>query len=155
VFSASKKYSSAILGVYQLKRVEEFIAKRNEAAEVYNEELAKLDLVQTVKCVPSGRCSYYKFPLILDSSLDELKFTTLLDKKYEIETGNVFYPPCHMQTVYEKLGGKCARNLSVAEEILARTITLPMHLAMEQREAKHVTDSIQSLLQHVMRVPSF
>jgi dTDP-4-amino-4,6-dideoxygalactose transaminase len=81
--------------------------------------------------------------------LDKLKFTTLLDKKYEIETGNVFYPPCHMQTVYGELGGECTRNLSVAEEILARTITLPMHLAMEQRKARHVTDSIQSLLKHV------
>lgn len=140
---------SAILGIYQLRRVEEFIAKRNEIAEVYDEGLAELDLVRTVKCVPHGRCSYYKYPLTLGASVDKAKFTTLLDREYQIETGNVFYPPCHMQTIYERLGGTCARNLSVAERILANTITLPMHVAIGHKEAKHVVCSIRSLLQGI------
>jgi len=140
---------SAILGIFQLRRVEEFIAKRNGIAKVYDEGLANLDLVQTVKCAPRSRCSYYKYPLTLDAGVDKTKFTATLDKKYQIETGNVFYPPCHMQTVYERLGGMCARNLSVAEKILAGTITLPMHVAMEHKDAEHVVCSVQSLLQRV------
>jgi dTDP-4-amino-4,6-dideoxygalactose transaminase len=81
--------------------------------------------------------------------VDKAKFTALLDKEYQIETGNVFYPPCHMQTVYERLGGMCARNLSVAERILASTITLPMHVAMGHKDAEHVVCSVRSLLQHL------
>ena len=140
---------SAILGIYQLRRVEEFVAKRNEIARVYDEGLAKLDPVRTVKCAPRGRCSYYKYPLTLGASVDKAKFTALLDKEYQIETGNVFYPPCHMQTVYERLGGMCARNLPVAERILASTITLPMHVAMGHKDAEHVVCSVRSLLQHL------
>jgi dTDP-4-amino-4,6-dideoxygalactose transaminase len=138
---------SAILGIYQLRRVEEFITKRNEIARVYDEGLVDLDAVRTVKPVPNGRCSYYKYPLTLVASVDKAKFTALLDKEYQIETGNVFYPPCHMQIVYESLGGTCARNLPVAERILASTITLPIHVAMGHKDAEHVVCSIRSLLQ--------
>jgi dTDP-4-amino-4,6-dideoxygalactose transaminase len=139
---------SAVLGIYQLRRVGEFITRRNEIARVYDEGLAKLDLVRTVKCVPNGRCSYYKYPLILDASVDKAKFTALLDKEYKIETGNVFYPPCHMQTVYEQLANR-RLSLSTAETTLSRTITLPIHAEMSTAEADCVVKAINSLLARV------
>ena len=135
---------SAILGIYQLRRVEEFIAKRNEIARVYDDELDKIDLVKTVKCVPNGRCSYYKYPLTLSDGVDKTEFTGVLEKEYGIETGNVFYPPCHLQPAFNK--SDCsAVELSTSERILSRTITLPMHAAMNEADAKYVTDSISFL----------
>ena len=41
---------SAILGIYQLKRIEEFIARRNKIAAVYNEAFDKISTMRTVKC---------------------------------------------------------------------------------------------------------
>jgi dTDP-4-amino-4,6-dideoxygalactose transaminase len=140
---------SAILGTYQLRRIEEFIAKRNEVARVYNETLDDLDLVRTVKCAPNGRCSYYKYPLTLSASVDKAKFTELLYTKHKVETGTVFYPPCHMQNVYKRLGGTSAGHPSVAERILAKTITLPMHAAITDKEANYVVGCIRSLLKSI------
>ncbi len=137
---------SAILGIHQLKRSEEFIAKRNRIAKIYNDELSRINSVRVIKCSPDSRCSYYKYPLTLDDSIDKMKFTDLLDKEYGIETGNVFYPPCHLQTVYKKLyAGTNGCDLPTSERVLYRTITLPMHAAMTDEDAKYVTESVSSL----------
>jgi dTDP-4-amino-4,6-dideoxygalactose transaminase len=59
-----------------------------------------------------------------------------------IETGTVFYPPCHMQPVYkkQKLNGL---PLPVAEEVLARTVTLPMHFALNDLEVLDVIENVR------------
>jgi dTDP-4-amino-4,6-dideoxygalactose transaminase len=135
---------SAILGIFQLKRAEEFIAKRNEIADIYNKELDKLDYVRTVKCAKNSRCSYYKYPLTLDAEVNKAKFTEELLKQHGVETGNVFYPPCHMQLAYDKVKAEgLSLDLSVSEEILARTITLPMHAGMSRKDAELVVEGVQ------------
>ena len=90
---------SAILGLHQLRRVEEFIARRNKIADAYNEALDKIGTLHTVKCSMGCRSSYYKYPVVLDGKLDKIEFTRLLFEDFGVETGNVFYPPCHLQAV--------------------------------------------------------
>ena len=137
---------SAILGIYQLRRIEEFIAKRNEIAKIYDEELDKIDEVKTIERASNSRCSYYKYPMTLGEKVDKTKFTQLLEKEFGVETGNVFYPPCHLQTVYKKLYPETADGrLSTSERVLSRTITLPMHAAMTGQDATYVTESVRSL----------
>jgi len=134
---------SAILGIYQLKRAEEFITKRNEIADIYNEELDKLDCVRTIKVATNARCSYYKYPLTLDRKIDKAKFTGSLHKEYRVETGNVFYPPCHLQSFYKEGRVYVKReSLDTSEEVLARTITLPIHAGMSGQDAEHVANSV-------------
>jgi perosamine synthetase len=131
---------SAILGIYQLKRLEEFLARRNAIAERYNQVLDEIDGLHTIK-VPSGyRCSYYKYPLTLDSKIDKTKFTRMLFEDFGIETGNIFYPPCHLQAVYKKLGATTYGSLLTAERVLSRTITLPMHVGLTDDDVNYVLD---------------
>jgi dTDP-4-amino-4,6-dideoxygalactose transaminase len=134
---------SAVLGIYQLRRLDEFIERRNRIAAQYD---AALDLPGTFSIVksPSGfRGSYYKYPLILDRRLDKSAFTKRLIGDYGIETGNIFYPPCHMQGVYRKLGAFTYSSLSVSEDVLARTITLPMHVGLSDEEVDFVVDHVK------------
>jgi perosamine synthetase len=131
---------SAILGIYQLRRIEEFVARRNSVAERYNQALDKIGGLRTIK-VPAGyRSSYYKYPLILDSKIDKAKFTRILFEDFGIETGNIFYPPCHLQTVYKKLGAVSYASLLTAESVLSRTITLPMHVGLTDDDVNYVLD---------------
>ena len=133
---------SAILGIYQLKRLEEFITRRNEIAKSYDEALEKIDVVQTVKCPAGYRSSYYKYPLILDAKLDKVEFTRMLFQDFGVETGNIFYPPCHLQAVYKKIGAFSYGNLLTAERVLYRTITLPMHVGLTDADVDYVLDKV-------------
>jgi dTDP-4-amino-4,6-dideoxygalactose transaminase len=138
---------SAILGISQLKRVEEFISRRNKIADAYNEALDKIGRMRTVKCPMGYRSSYYKYPLILDEKLDKGEFTRLLFQDFGIETGNIFYPPCHLQTVYRKLGVASYGSLLTSELVLSRTITLPMHVGLTDEDVNYVLDKVAFLAQ--------
>ena len=136
---------SSIIGLYQLRRIEEFIGRRNKIAEVYNEALDKIGTLRTVKCSMGYRSSYYKYPLILEGKLDKTEFTRLLFQDFGVETGNVFYPPSHLQPVYKKLGVYSYGNLLTSEQVLSRTITLPMHVGLTDEDIDYVVDSIAFL----------
>ncbi len=137
---------SAVLGQYQLKRLDEFIMRRNQIADKYNEAFDKIDALQTVKCAPGTLSSYYKYPLILGSGIDKAALTKRLLDEFGVETGNVFYPPCHMQAVYKKLGAFSYGSLSAAEQVLARTITLPMHVGLSDANVDFVVDKVKFLV---------
>lgn len=136
---------SAVLGIYQLKRLDEFIARRNEIAKSYDAALNVPGSFSTVKTPADNVCSYYKYPLILDSKIDKASFTKHLFEDFGIETGNIFYPPCHMQGVYKKLGAFTYGPLSVSEEVLARTITLPMHTGLSDDDVAFVIDKVKAV----------
>jgi perosamine synthetase len=132
---------SAILGVHQLSRIEEFIARRNQIAKAYNEAFNHIKEVSTINCAKENRCSYYKYPLTLSPKISKDRFVRMLSAQ-GIETGTVFYPPCHMQPVYkkQKLNGL---PFPVAEEVLARTVTLPMHFALNDLEVLDVIENVR------------
>jgi dTDP-4-amino-4,6-dideoxygalactose transaminase len=138
---------SAILGIFQLERLEEFIAKRNTIAAAYNEALDKIGTISTIKCPTGWRSSYYKYPLILDSKIGKAEFTNRLFQDFGVETGNVFYPPCHLQAVYKKLGVVSYGSLLTSEQVLYRTITLPMHVGLTDEQVDYVLDKVTLLAQ--------
>jgi perosamine synthetase len=136
---------SAILGISQLKRLDEFVDRRNQIAQKYDQVLDKVGSVQTIKSPSGFRSSYYKYPLTLNAEIDKQKLTGTLMQDFGVETGNIFYPPCHMQGVYKKLGAFSYGSLETAEQVLARTITLPMHVALSDSDVEYVLDKVASL----------
>lgn len=140
---------SAILGIYQLKRLDEFITRRNQIAQTYNAAFEKSDAVKTVKCPEGSRCSYYKYPLIISDKIDKAEFTKRMYEDFGVETGNIFYPPCHLQGVYKKLGALTYGSLSNAEQVLSRTITLPMHVGLTDDDVAFVVDKVNFLAEQL------
>jgi len=134
---------AAILGIYQMKRIEEFITKRNQIATVYNEAFDQISELETVKVQKGNRCSYYKYPLILSSKLNKAEIQKFLLNN-RVETGTVFYPPCHLQTIYNS--EKTCLALPDAEDVLARTITLPLHTELTNEDISHVVTSVKKAI---------
>jgi len=133
---------AAAMGLFQLRRLDEFVAKRNQIAKRYNETLDGNEAFKIVHCANNTISAYYKYPLILNPKIDKLAFTGRLFDEFGVETGNIFYPPCHMQGVYRKLGALCHDDLFVSEDVLARTVTLPMHVALSDSDVDYVIDKV-------------
>jgi perosamine synthetase len=142
---------SAILGIHQFKRIEEFIIRRNEIADIYNKAFDEMLDVSRIKCPVGSRSSYYKYPLTLSSKVDKTKFVKSLEN-FKIETGNVFYPPCHQQAVY-KVQGEEGLVLPVSEKVLAQTVTMPMHVELSNAEVLHVVESVSLTLNALNKKP--
>lgn len=138
---------SAILGIYQISRLNEFIERRNRIAEAYDKRLDKLATMRTVKSPAGFRSAYYKYPLILNEKIDKTEFTRTLLQDFSVETGNIFFPPCHMQPAYKNAGAFSYGTLSSAENVLSRTITLPMHVELTDEDVNYVLDKATFLAQ--------
>ncbi len=137
----------ALVGLIQLRRIEEIVEKKNQIASIYNEELADNQLIYTTRVPPNIRHSYYKFPVTLSRGQDVAKIQERLKQQYRIETGSIYYPPCHLQPIYRSLFPDLAGKLPVSEDVLARTIALPIYAGMDPEDAKYVARSLVETVQ--------
>lgn len=137
---------SAIVGKHQLAHLDEFIAKRNHVARLYEKLLADTAEV-TLFTVPSNsHHSYYKYPLKLEVGINRLKVAGHMKDAFGVETGHVYYPPCHLQPYYKEVFGTKEGDLPNAERTLKQVLCLPMHTALTDENIQYICESLKSTL---------
>lgn len=137
---------NAILGIYQLKRLEEYIERRNEVARKYTDRLARIGGITPIPVPSNFRHSYYKYPIILPKSVDVAKLGKALEEKYGIATGALYNPPIHLQPLYRQLFGYKEGMLPVAEDVLTRELCLPLFVGLGDEEIDYIVNSVEKEL---------
>ncbi len=139
----------AIIGLAQLRRLDEFIERRNAVAAVYHAGLPSLGPSVSAVAPPEGsRCNYYKYIVLLrDADRAELKRIMREERDVGL-SGEVYDTPCHQQPIF---AGIADQPLPQAEDICARHICLPVSAVMSEEDAHYVLDSLRYALD---RVPS-
>lgn len=140
---------AAIVGKHQLEHLEEFLAKRNEVAKWYEKALANIDGITLFRVPSNFRHSYYKYPLKLADGIDRLKLGSLLKEKYGIETGHVYYPPCHLQPFYMENFGTREGDLPTSERVLKKVLCLPMHYRVTEENVEYIRDALVSSIKEL------
>jgi dTDP-4-amino-4,6-dideoxygalactose transaminase len=82
--------------ISQLKLLEEFLKRRNEIALRYKAGLEKIDVVSPISVPSHIRHAYYKYPVIVDEEINVEKLSRTMKQEYGVETGSIYYPPCHL-----------------------------------------------------------
>jgi len=138
---------SAVLGIYQLRRLEEFIEKRRALARRYDKGLAKISGVRPQKIPSNIKSNYYKYVAFLDEDIDKVWLKKELREKYGIRLGGEVYdPPLHLQPVYRRLFGFKGGEFPVAEEVARRHICLPMHVGLSYEDVDYVIAALREVL---------
>jgi perosamine synthetase len=120
---------NAILGVYQLNRLDEFVEKRNKIATRYAEELNGMNDLSLIS-VPSNIVhSFWKYPVLLNS-ITAPELEKIFRDKYEIALGTIYYPPIHLQPFYKEKFGNRPGMLPISEDVLLRETCLPIFVDM-------------------------
>lgn len=135
---------AAIIGKNQLGNLEKFISKRNELARCYEnalKDIGGLTLFQTPK---NARHSYYKYPVKLADGINREKLSNELKESYGIETGHVYYPPCHLQPFYLENFGTRFGDFPIAEKVLKQVLCLPMSYELIFEDVNYIRDAIVS-----------
>lgn len=137
---------SAALGLRQLTRLREGVAARQALAEYYRRELAGLDGCRLV-LAPAGQTHpYYKLPLVLPAGVSRESLAARLRREHGVQVGGAYWPPCHLEPYYRDNHGCRPGHLPVAEEVLARTISLPLHAGMGVDDVALVAAALRSVL---------
>ena len=140
---------SAAIGLSQVHRLPQFIKRRNEVAKLFDKELAKLKGIKPL-LIPKGAVSnYYKYVALLAPEISRDTFKQKLREKGVKPSGEVYWPPLHMQPVYQRLLKVKEGDFPVAEDVCRRHVCLPMYSQMTNEEATYVVDKVKEVMKQV------
>lgn len=135
----------AALGVSQMTRLADFVAKRNALAERYDELLSDLPLTlpKQIEASYSGRHLY-----VIRLKLDDITLThsDIFTALREAGIGvNLHYIPVHLQPYYQDLGFSQGQ-FPVAETYYSEAISIPLYHHMSESQLQQVVDSITKII---------
>lgn len=138
---------SAVLGIVQLRRLPEFIQKRNAIARVYDAGFGALGLERVL--TPTNQVNnYYKYTFFLPKNTDRDKFKAMCRERGVAYGGEVYWPPLHLQPAFTEFLHKGAR-FDVAEDWGRRMVNPPMFSEMTTEQARRVVDVTGEVLSKI------
>ena len=135
---------SAVLGITQMQRVDEFIDKRNLLANRYFNNLKSLKLLTCPNeyLSKSQTHSWWQYIIIVNKNINRTKLAESLLKE-GIPTANAYWPACHEQPAIKEYS---IDSYPVADDILNRHLALPMYVEMTLEQVDFVCNSIKKIL---------
>lgn len=130
------------LGTSQLTRLEQFVARRAQIKQRYDEALGDLDGVD-IPFAPEGAApAWHLYPLRVPAERRRSLFESLREQGIGVQ---VNYIPAYWHPVFEDLGyrrGMCP----VAEDYYRREISLPMFPALTDADVERVIEAVRTAL---------
>ena len=134
----------AAVGLEQMRKLEGFLARRQQIASRYDEAFQRLRGVQTPAHPPYAVHSYqsYAIRLLPDCRADrDQMLRDLVARGVSCRRG---IPPIHLEPLYR---GRCGRaSLPVTEAVAARSIFLPIFTTLGAADQQRVIDAVVELV---------
>ena len=136
----------AALGLAQLERMDEIVARKRAIGHAYTQRLSELPGVQLQVQQPWARGVYWMFGLVLDETtrLDAATFAQrLLERGVETRP---FFLGMHEQPVLRARGFFDGESYPVAERIARQGLYLPSGLALQESDIDRVCEAVREVL---------
>lgn len=134
----------AALGVSQLKRLDDFVQKRNELAAYYNQRL-NTELVSPLTQKTECLSSYHLYIVKLKKADVNKHKQTIIALRETGIIGHVHYIPIYLQPYYQPMGFD-SKDFPNAQTYYHSAITLPLHPALTKTEQDYVIKVIHDVV---------
>jgi UDP-4-amino-4,6-dideoxy-N-acetyl-beta-L-altrosamine transaminase len=131
------------LGLSQLKRLDEFIAKRRMLVDLYRKYLPVN--IQTIVEQRDRQSAWHLFPVLLPKGVDR---DVVFQKMRKANIGvNVHYIPVYRHSYYQQHYPANPGEYPVTEDVFSRLITLPLFSRMNEEDVGDVAAALKTSLQ--------
>ncbi len=138
------------LGLNQLGKVEQFIARRREIVQKYNQAFADVPAIQTPGLrneLDRDLTSWHLYTVQIDFEEFGLSRTELMNElRYRGVGSQVLYIPVHLQPWYQKTYGYSLGKCPIAERYYQRALSLPLYPTMTDEEVDTVIEVVTGVL---------
>ena len=131
------------LGRVQLRRIDEILALRRQAAERYDSLLADVPgLERPPLLLPRRELSWFVYVVRLPEAAERERVRAALGQQ-GIATGR-YFAPIHMQPAWRASRGPGAGDFSLTESIARRTLALPFFNRITAGQQQQVADALRA-----------
>ncbi|WP_449420742.1 DegT/DnrJ/EryC1/StrS family aminotransferase [Phormidium nigroviride] len=137
----------AALGIAQLERLDEFVARKRRMGYIYNQLLADISgLELPLASTTHAKNIYWVYGVVLK---DELPFDAVeaMRRLAEHQIGTrPFFWPMHEQPVFKKMGLFQGESYPVAERLARRGFYIPSGMALTDTQMERVAQVIKEVI---------
>ncbi|MGB6198761.1 MAG: DegT/DnrJ/EryC1/StrS family aminotransferase [Candidatus Acidiferrales bacterium] len=134
------------LGINQLRRVEEILARREQVARKYDEKLrGNKNLILPPLDLPRRKISWFVYVVRLAESFSRIQRDWIVEEiaRRGIGCGR-YFAPIHLQPAYQDMFAPRA-DLAVTEQQARRTIALPFFNRLQESQIDEVCETLCEL----------
>lgn len=135
----------AALGLASLEEIDENLLFKEKMASFYDQHLKNIPGIVIPQKKTNTKSSYWMYAILIKKhqfGIDKEKMMETLNKKFNIQTREFFYPP---QIAFKKMGLYNNENFPIAEKISAEGLYLPSGLGNTMEEFKKVVIAIKTI----------
>jgi perosamine synthetase len=132
---------SAALGLTQISRLDEILARREQVAAWYTERLANVPGIDVPFVAPeTTRMSWFVYVIQLVDGIDrDVLIPTLMEGGVPVRP---YFVPIHVQPLYRERFGYNGGEFPITEAVARRTLAIPFFTEMSEMQVDYVVDRI-------------
>ncbi|MDR7519614.1 MAG: DegT/DnrJ/EryC1/StrS family aminotransferase [Armatimonadota bacterium] len=131
---------SAALGVAQLRRIGELLARREQVARWYDAALADVEEVERPQAAPWARVAWFVYVVRLRHGIDRDRVMDALERRGI--AARPYFPAIHVAPQFAALGYR-AGDFPVAEDVSRRTLALPFFGGLTREQVHDVVRGLR------------
>jgi len=131
------------LGLSQLKKLDKFISRRREIAEIYNDAFKDIKEIILPKEKDYVKSAWHIYPIQVQGNNRREIFEKLQEQGIGVQ---VHYLPVHLHSFYRNQLSYKEGDFPIAEKYYERAITLPLFPKMTNEEVKKVIEIVKKII---------
>lgn len=141
---------SCALGIVQLSRISEILAKRKKVAKYYNTKLESVEGLEIPRIDKNSTLSWFVYVVRLAEKFAGDKRNKIIQEmgKRGIQCSN-YFAPIHLQPFYRNEFGYKEEDFPITENIGRRTLALPFFNNLSEEEIDSVVKNLKEVLINV------
>ena len=134
---------SALMGITQLRRLEQFIRRRTELANIYTEKLKNINGIKLMEISDRVHHNWFKYILFLKNQSRERLHKKLKNESGIDLSGYVYEIPLHKQPALKEYS---KGSFPIAEDLCSRHICLPLFYSLTDDDVFYIVKSLRELI---------
>lgn len=139
----------AALGIHQLKKLDSFIKKREEYAQIYDKALSKIPEITIPYVLDNIRHARNLYTIMIGTKNLKIDRDELVELLKQANIGvSVYFVPLHLLSLYKRKYNFKKGDFPIAETIYEKIISLPLYPKMKKKEVIYVIETLRSLIEN-------
>ena len=130
-----------VLGLSQIKHINDWIFRRNEIANLYKKNLENVEWLILPPYYEMIRQTWWQYIAKLDDNINRTEFLKRLANK-GIPTANAYWPACHQQKVFKSYVSKY--GCPISDKFLEQHFSLPMYVELKDKEVNDICEIVKN-----------